>query len=57
MIEVAHTDDSLDTLLRAHVDEMCKYTPLRMAQYVVKQQNYVIGIQGSINEQQSRWRQ
>ena len=40
---------------------MCTYNSLLHAlrrafpQYVVKQQNYVIGIQGSINEQQ--WRQ
>jgi len=61
MIEVASTDDSPDSLLRAHVKKMSTYDSLLHAlrraflQYVVKQQNYVIGIQGSINEQQ--WRQ
>ena len=61
IIEVARTDDSPDSLLRAHVKKMCTYNSLLHAfrrafpQYVVKQQNYVIGIQGSINEQQ--WRQ
>jgi len=61
VIEVSRTDDSPDSLLRAHVKKMCTYNSslhaLRKAfpQYVVKQQNYVIDIQGSINEQQ--WRQ
>jgi len=61
MIEVARTADSPDSLLRAHVKKMSQYNPLLHAlriafsQYVVKQKNYVIGIQGSINEQQ--WRQ
>jgi len=61
IIEVARTDDFPDSLLRAHVKKMCRYNSLLHAlrraypQYVVKQQNYVIGIQGSINEQQ--WRQ
>ena len=61
IIEVARTDDSPDSLLRAHVKKMCTYNSLLHAlrrafpQYVVKQQNYVIGIQGSISEQQ--WRQ
>jgi len=59
--EVTCTDDSPDSLLRARVKKMCTYNALLHAlrrafpQYVVKQQNYVIGIQGSINEQQ--WRQ
>jgi len=57
----ASTDDSPDSLLRAHVKEMCTYDSLLHAlrrafpQYVVTQQNYVIGIQGSINKQE--WRQ
>jgi len=63
IIEVARTHDFPYSLLRVHVKKMCTYTynsllhALRRAflQYVVKQQNYVIGIQGSINEQQ--WRQ
>ena len=61
MIEVVRTDDSPDSILQAHVQKMCTYNQflhaLRMAfpQYVVKQQNYVIGAQGSINEQQ--WRE
>jgi len=61
MIEVARTDDPPDCILRAHVEKMCQYQPLfyalRMAfpQYVVTQQNYVIGIQESINEQ--KWLQ
>ena len=61
IIEVARTDDSPDFLLRAHVKKVYTYDSflhaLRRAfpQYVVKQQNYVIGTQGSINEQQ--WRQ
>ena len=68
MFEVACTDESpdspdslLDSLLRVHVKKMCAYDSLLHAlrrafpRYVVKQQNYVIGIQGSINEQQ--WRQ
>jgi len=60
-IEVARTDDSPDSLLRAHFKKMCTYNSLLHAlqrafpQYVVKQQNYIIGIEGSINEQQ--WRQ
>ena len=43
LIEFASTDESPDSLLRAHVKKMCKYNPLlhalRMAflQYVVKQ--------------------
>ena len=54
--EVARTDDYLDSLLRAHVKKMCTYISLlhtlqkALSQYVVKQQNYVIGIQGPINE-------
>jgi len=63
ILEVARTDDSPgpDSLLRAHVKKMCTYNSLLHAlrkafpQYVVKQQNYIIGIRGSINEQQ--WRQ
>jgi len=61
VIKVARTDDSPDSLLRAHVKKVRTYNSLLHAlrktfpQYVVKQQNYVIGIQGSINEQQ--WRQ
>jgi len=61
IIEVARTDDSPDSLLRAYFKKMCTYNSLLRAlrrafpQYVVKQQKYVIGIQGSINEQQ--WRQ
>jgi len=57
MIEVACTNDSPDSLLRAHVKNMCKYNPLLHAfpQHVAKQQSYIMGIQGSINEQQ--WRQ
>jgi len=61
IIEVARTDDSPDSLLRAHVKKMSTYNLLLHAlrrsfpQYVVKPQNYVIVIQGSINEQQ--WRQ
>ena len=49
MVEVASIDDSPDSLLRPHVKKMCKYNPLLHAlwmaflQYVVKQQNYVIG--------------
>jgi len=60
IIEVARTDDSPDCLLRVHVNKMCTYNSLLHAlrkafpQYVVKQQNYIIGIQGSINEQQLR---
>jgi len=58
MIEVTHTDDSPDSLFRAHITKMLKDNPLlsalRMAlpQYVVKQQNYVIGIptHGAWNE-------
>jgi len=51
MIEVACTDHSSDSILRAHVKKMFKYNPLLHAlqmaflQYVVKQQNYSIGIQ------------
>jgi len=61
IIEVARTDDSPDSLLRVHVKKMSTYNSLLHAlrraflQYMVKQQNYVIGIHGSINEQQ--WRQ
>ena len=61
IIEVALMDDSLDSLLGAHVKKMCTYNSLLHAlrkafpQYVVKQQNYVIGIRGSMNEQQ--WQQ
>jgi len=61
IIEVARTHDSPDSLLRALVKKMCTYNSLLHAlrraflQYVVKQQNYVIGIQESINGQQ--WRQ
>jgi len=61
IIEIARTDDSPDSLLRAHVKNTCTYSSLLHAlrrafpQYVVKQQNYVIGEQGSINKQQ--WRQ
>jgi len=69
IIEVARTvcgtDDSQDSLLWAQVKKICTYNSesllhalaLRRAfpQYVVKQQNYVIGIKGSINKQQ--WRQ
>ena len=53
IIKVACTDDSPDSLLRAHVKKMCTYNSLLHAlrrafpQYVVKQQNYVIEIQGS----------
>ena len=53
IIEVARTDDFPDSLLRAHVKKMCTYNSLLHAlrrafpQYVVKQQNYVIEIQGS----------
>jgi len=56
IIEVVCTDDSLDSLLRVHVQKMCMYNSLLHAlrkafpQYVVKQQIYVIGIQGSIND-------
>jgi len=55
IIEVARTGDSPDSLLRAHVTKMCTYNSLFHAlrrafpQYVVKQQNYVTGIQGSMN--------
>jgi len=58
MIEVARTDDSTDSLLRAHVRNFFAYNSLLHAlrrafpQYVVKQQNYVIGTKGSINDQQ-----
>ena len=61
MIEVARTDDSPNSLLQAHVNKKRTYNlflhALRKAfpQYVVKQQNYVIGRQGSIKKQQ--WRQ
>jgi len=61
IIEVARTDDSPDSLLRAHVKKLCTHNSLLHAlrraflQYVVKQQNYVICIQGSINEE--HWRQ
>jgi len=61
MIEVNRTDDSPDSLLRAHVKKMCTYYSLLHAlrkafpQCEVKQQNYVMSIQGSINKQQ--WRQ
>ena len=61
IIEIARTDDSPDSLLRAYVKKTCTYNSLLHAlrkafpQYVVKKQNYDIGILGSINEQQ--WRQ
>jgi len=61
IIEVTRTDDSPDSLLRAHVKKTCTYNSLLHAlrkafpQHVVKQYNYVISTQGSINEQQ--WRQ
>jgi len=61
ILDLALTDDSPNSFLQAHVKNTFTHNSLlhalRMAfpQYVVKQQNYVIGAQGSINEQQ--WRQ
>ena len=61
MIEVARADDSLDSLWRVHAKNMCQYNPrlhaFRMAlpQCAGKQQNYIIGVEGSTNQQQ--WRQ
>jgi len=61
MIEVARVDDSSDPLLQVHAKKMRQYNPrlhaFRMAfpQCAGKQQNYIIGVEGSTNQQQ--WRQ
>jgi len=55
IIEVARTHDSLDSLSTAHVKKMCTYNSLLHAlrkafpQYVVKQQNYVIGCENGLD--------